>query len=537
MSYTTLVLPRDVNDGQAADQVRNVNDRQAANQVQNYSGAYVYQVTPLEMLRRFLILGSDKNTYYVGERELTQQNIENFKNLALSLNSSIDAVNLIVEVSESGAAPTNNHAVFALAYFGANGDITVRRLVASVMPRVVRTGSDLFTFVEYSQLFRGWGNVLKKAVTKWYMDKSIDRMAFQMVKYQQRNGFSHRDLLRLSHIRPDNDMRSAAFEWALGKDVDTTRLPAIMSAYESVKAAKTEQEIVRLIEQYNLTHEFVPRDWHGSKAVWQALLPNLPPGAMLRNLARLTSLGLLRDFDNIQIVENTLTNPDRLRKARLHPIEIADVSMLYRRGYGNYDNIRWTPTSRIVSILHDGFYAAFGALEPHNKRIMVALDVSGSMRFSNIGNTSMTPAAASAIMAMAYVRSEKNVMVTAFTNGIRELDISTYDSLDTVQRKINALNFSATDCSLPMSFAEKNRIGLDAFITFTDNETNVGQPPMTTLRSYRQSEIGNPNAVMVVNAMLASSFTIADPDDPYCLDVVGFDSTVPAMIGNLLQKG
>jgi 60 kDa SS-A/Ro ribonucleoprotein len=37
----------------------------------------------------------------------------------------------------------------------------------------------------------------RKAVGSWYADKGWDALGLQVTKYQQREGWSHRDLLRL----------------------------------------------------------------------------------------------------------------------------------------------------------------------------------------------------------------------------------------------------------------------------------------------------------------------------------------------------
>ncbi len=48
----------------------------------------------------------------------------------------------------------------------------------------------------------GWGRSLRRAVGGWYADRSVDGLAYQAVKYRQREGLSHRDLLRLAQ-RPE----------------------------------------------------------------------------------------------------------------------------------------------------------------------------------------------------------------------------------------------------------------------------------------------------------------------------------------------
>ena len=63
---------------------------------------------------------------------------------------------------------------------------------------------------------RGFGAALRKAIADWYLSKKPADLAYQLLKYQQRNGLSHRDVLRLIHM-PAN---TAVSRWALGLDTD-----------------------------------------------------------------------------------------------------------------------------------------------------------------------------------------------------------------------------------------------------------------------------------------------------------------------------
>ncbi len=87
-------------------------------------------------------------------------------------------------------------------------------------------------------------------------------------------------------------------------------------------------------------------------------------------------------------------------------------------------------------------------------------------------------------------------------------------------------NFGRTDCALPMEYATKKKIPVDVFVVYTDNETWAGRiHPAQALVEYRQ-RMGIP-AKLVVMGMCSNGFTIANPNDPGMLDVVGFDTSVP----------
>ena len=45
----------------------------------------------------------------------------------------------------------------------------------------------------------------RKAVSEWYNRKESGPLAIAVTKYIQRNGWSHLDLIRLAHIKPERD--------------------------------------------------------------------------------------------------------------------------------------------------------------------------------------------------------------------------------------------------------------------------------------------------------------------------------------------
>jgi 60 kDa SS-A/Ro ribonucleoprotein len=54
------------------------------------------------------------------------------------------------------------------------------------------------------------------------------------------------------------------------------------------------------------------------------------------------------------------------------------------------------------------------------------------------------------------------------------------------------------------------------------------RPPAQALREYR--ERAGIAARLAVVGMVADEFTIADPEDPGMLDIVGFDTATPAVV-------
>lgn len=87
-----------------------------------------------------------------------------------------------------------------------------------------------------------------------------------------------------------------------------------------------------------------------------------------------------------------------------------------------------------------------------------------------------------------------------------------------------------------MVYATTRQLPVDAFCVYTDNETWAGRiHPSQALRQYRQRQ-NKPDAASIVVGMTATAFTIADPNDPRSLDVVGFNLATPQAISEFIGR-
>lgn len=526
-------------------------------QERNSAGGYVWAIDRWDHLRRFLILGSEGGSYYVGEKALTVENANNV--LQCIREDGLRAVREIVTVSDAGRAPKNDPAIFALALAASAGDDATRRAALDAVPSVCRTGTHLFSFAEAIQTMRGWGRGLRRSIGQWYTAKDARQVAYQVVKYRQRNGWTHTDTLRLAHPTPPTDVHGLVFNWVTQRDdaaawAQTLAAPdneaqAFIWAFEQVQKAERLETVMELISRYDLPREALPTQWLKEAVVWEKLLEKMPMAAMIRNLGNMTKCGLIAPgSDAERFVAGQLMDAERLRQARVHPVSVLSALRVYALGYplkgkanrwGYFtprdSEAEWTPSNRVMDALDAAFDLAFQHIEPANKRFMLALDVSGSMSVGMIaGVPGLTPRDGSAAMAMVTARTEKDYSVISFQDKIVPLNISARMRLDDVVRATSGLPFGATDCAQPMLYALEHKIAVDTFVVYTDSETWQGAVhPAEALRDYRQ-KIGLDSRLVVVG-MVSNGFTIADPNDAGMLDVVGFDAAAPGLIADFAR--
>lgn len=501
-------------------------------QVPNSAGGYAWQLDPWQRFARFLVLGTEGGTYYIAESTLTRENAQNALT-CLSLDGQ-RFVDTVVEISSNGRAYKNDPALFALALAAASEQADVRAYALKALPQVARTGTHLFHFASYVDGLRGWGRGLRQAVAEWYQDRSDEQLAFQLAKYQSRDGWSHRDLLRLAHPMPANEGQAALFRWAAGKEsVPMEQLVGMVQAFERLKAAADEAEVAALVREYRAPREVIPTQYLTSPLVWEALLPTLGLTALLRNLGNLSKVGLVRKGSAAaKEAAGRICDRQALRRARVHPLQALAALVTYSQGHGARGKGEWDTAPEMVDALNSCFELCFDNIEPAGKRLYLALDVSGSMTCGQVsGIPGLTPRVASAALALMTLRTEKQAVIRGFSHAMTPLQIDRNMSIETVVRVMDHLPFGGTDCALPMLDAIKNQMEVDTFIIYTDSETWFGKiHPAQALVQYRQ-KTGIP-AKLVVVGMLGNRFSIADPADAGMLDVVGFSTDTPAVIAD-----
>ena len=530
----------------------------SSNQVLNNAGGYVWAVDDLIRLKRFLCLGSEGGTYYCKEKTLTEENVQCIKRL-IADGKGKDTVDVICRFSVEGRTAKQTSVLFALAVCARRGDLDTKQHAYSCLSKICRIPTHLFEFVEVCDKMgetTGWGRAHRKAVSAWYTNFASDpmKLAMHVTKYRNRNNWTHRDVLRLAHAKPMDDAIGFILRYAVkgmdearsmyvkrheGSEDENTTFGKVLSFLEAVEEARMsgdEKRMIELIQQSGLVREHVPTGLLSSVALWRVLLEQMPLTALIRNLGKMTSIGVIENGSQQekQIVKK-LADKNLLKSARIHPFNVLVALKTYSSGKGQRGKLAWQPNKMVVEALDSAFYLSFAFVQPTNKRYLLAVDVSGSMSCSVMGTPFISCRDAAAAMMMVTRRTEEHCEVVAFCNKLRPLDITPNDKLEQVVTTVTGLPFGCTDCSLPMVWAKQNEKLFDVFIVYTDCETYAGAVhPSEALRQYRK-QTGRWDTRLIVCGMSSNGFTIADPDDQGMMDVVGFDSAAPEAMRSFIM--
>lgn len=666
-------------------------------QVLNCSGGYVWKLSPIEHVNRYLVLGGakDMGNYYKQADDVSHECALSVLQMIRSPDGSqfVQLCDLLKAVSIGGRAPKQEPVLLSVAaaiVFAKNPK--EKEIAFETAKECIRIPTHLFMlsgFVRDLSMAKtvnkgkGWGTGFRRAMAHYYLSHTGRELAFHMTKYQNREGWTHADVIRMLHINPTalaDDGARLMFDYVMMKYARKPKTPSektlanlasqkvaiapnpfkpltktefvdklnaistppiptsasiasaappaasasalqktgaqtigakvagFVSALTSVmpssasaapttttasaakpagddtfvviseedddeaagssqkkKASSAQSQLQQvayllkhlhalheagekkdvplacaLIRSGRLVREHVPTTLFGSKEIWLTLLETMPLEALLRNLGKLTQIGVAAEKHR-EIVAR-LTNQAEVLKARIHPIKALIASKVYTNGCGDSGSLTWTPNTYISVALTDLFRISYGVVTPTGKRIMLGIDVSGSMSSQVLGSKVLTCRDASIAMALLYLETEKNVSALAFSNTLTDLLApSSRNRLTrgmTLQQALSAthgMNFSSTDCVLPIQHAIKHNILIDAFIILTDNETYApNEHPQNALVRYR--ELTGIQAKLIVLGMTGNCFTIADPTDRNTLNLAGFDTSTPE-IASMFMRG
>src|SRR5579859_7295833 len=107
-------------------------------QVQNNAGGFVFGITPMQKLDRFLIIGTSGGTFYQSEKDITKAKTDDI--VALIKSDGKAVVDRIVEISQAGRAKNNDYALLVMALVFTHGDDATKAYAKDKVQLVARTG-------------------------------------------------------------------------------------------------------------------------------------------------------------------------------------------------------------------------------------------------------------------------------------------------------------------------------------------------------------------------------------------------------------
>jgi 60 kDa SS-A/Ro ribonucleoprotein len=564
--------------------------------VMNNAGGYTYEVSDKDLLLRILILGTTGNTYYSSAKKLSEDSIESIKKMIADGKGEM-VVETLRDVYMTNRAPKPDTLFYVLALL-TNTDIPkeIKSKAYDVLTEI-RTFSQLYLLESNRKSFgkKGFGKGARKAFFKLINKMSGKNFAYQSTKYVSRTfgkeTWSIKDIIRCAHIPSKKlnlesqlvltyvmkgfEAMEEIYDNYIVKPTECKNTFEYICAVEFVKTYVSDEKIdeaIELIKKYKLPREVINTKLLSNNKIWKALLINdenkivMPITALLRNLGNLSSRNMFEENDElVNVVCKHITNPNVLKYGNIHPVALLTALSTYQSGKGIKGKLVWPVNKQISDALEEAFYISFGNTEGTGKRIMHAVDCSGSMTSPMTCMPQLSSCKAVATLVMeaikretvyAEINSTKYVQdVLLFSRVSKMVDIKSDNKLNDVMKIIQENNFGSTDCSLAILkacnlYKESNgENGLyDAFIVYTDNETYCGNiHPSVALETYKK-ETGIDAKLIVVattptinsigyNHMFGRSDILTDTkmNPAKTLNIAGFDLNAPTLIRNFVN--
>jgi len=213
------------------------------NQVLNYAGGYVWKLTQLEHVNRYLVLGGakDMGNYYTQSSDVNLECALSVLKMIRDPDPSqfVQLCALLKAVSVGGRAPKQEPVLLSLAAAIVFAKTPAEKQIAfETMKECVRIPTHMFMIAGFVRDLsmskpenkgKGWGAGFRKAISHYYTSRNGRDLAFQMTKYQNREGWTHADIIRMIHIDPmtlADDGARLMFDYVMMKNARKAKVPS-----------------------------------------------------------------------------------------------------------------------------------------------------------------------------------------------------------------------------------------------------------------------------------------------------------------------
>ncbi len=441
----------------------------------------------------------------------------------------IDAINAASSVLDRSPL------IRSLAWSFKSDNKEVRAEALNILPRVVRSYDDLRLFIEETSV-QGWGRALRRAISDWFNAYDADTLLRESILKPRHAEWTLRELLHHTHPTVTDPRMRALFHWTthrnLAEAIATARKTfPLIEGYYQIRGATDPLEVAAIIHAYELPYEMIPSTWLDKPEVWEALLEAMPLSTILSHLGRMTALGVLAsEAPALRILVQTLDKREAIHDAGLSAFQI----LLALKIYTKPGRKKWHPIPVLVRALNNAVDLALPLTEPCNKRLLIAVDTSWYK--PRTPHTQINATEANALLALSFMRTEKDVDLVSFGWGGTPISLAPHDTLDQAIEIFAPKKDRFTTLQQPIDDAIKRGKPYDAILILTARKQSPEEvsPFTQALKRYRRSI--NQQTKVVVVAADSRSTSIVPKNDPLILGCSGFDAFTPSIIGDFLRR-
>ena len=295
---------------------------------------------------------------------------------------------------------------------------------------------DLFTFVDlYEKIHKkkynstGWHSSMKTMISKWYNNKTIYELISEITNNNVYNNWSHKDIIKLAHVKIKDNDKNKLIKYIVQdfKSIDKN-LFTYLYAYQHLKYIKTENEVIQYILDYNFTRDQIPSYWLNNHSIWRTLLNNMSTITLLKNLNKMTLIGLFyNNPDIINIVLHKLNESNDI-----NPFQYLITLKLYK-----LLNKQMIPT--ILNTLDNLLQKSIinNNYNLYQKKILIGVDISYNMLNTTVnGIKYLSCIELSCLLSIIFTYINKNTNIIKITDTFSDVNLDIINSFNVNLQKL-----------------------------------------------------------------------------------------------------
>lgn len=487
-------------------------------------------------------------------------------------------LNIVQIVNSENLIPRRDTIMFVLAAAVIiTPDYHLKRDIYTTLLNIAKSSKDIFTFLKYYTIqHKTFNSSLNKMIRTYYYKKDPFELALEVTKSNGGHGWTHKDILKLSHGKSSNIRTQTVVTYilhglsrakaAVEGNEEAADIITLFSDAVELKRCENEKKVVELMQKIHCDNiKQVPSYLHKSKAVWEALIPQLPIGELIMLLPRLSKCDFLQKNSKIQVKIIEALNTNAVKTSRIHPLEIFIALKNFEKGGRAMDPklkdhlekmakpdeepddnstiqieaainkpINCFP---IVTALHKAMQASFQNITSTGRRMFIGVEVSKEMDNPCLTNKNITCFEAATMLIMSFLRTERDVTVAVFNSTeISIVSLNKHATFPELQSVLKKARSGLAMLKPVFEWAMNKTKPIDIFINFLQSQSYGTVPrqrrdknkSLTILDTYRK-EMALPHTKLISVFLDSPHVTLAD-GTLNVLDICGIDKDVPRII-------
>jgi 60 kDa SS-A/Ro ribonucleoprotein len=291
------------------------------------------------------------------------------------------------------------------------------------------------------------------------------------------------DILKMVHPKPSSKTRDAFYGYMIGKTIDNSALPGLVTEFERFKAGET-GEVPDVPFTLLTSLPLSQRDWGtiARRASWQTVRMNL------NTFAR---QGAFQEAGVTERISALLRDRAEIQHARVFPYQLMAA----------YRNCVESVPLEVRNSLQDAMEIALENVPAVMGKVYVCPDVSGSMRSPVTGyrkgaSTAVQCVDVAALVAASILHRNPAAEVLPFESDVVPVDLNPRDTVLTNAARLAAVGGGGTNCSAPVRLLNQRRAKGDLIVFISDNQSwvdagrGLGTGLMQEWAGFRQRNAG-----------------------------------------------